>query len=141
MLMVMLAEMWGSFLFAMTVCSIGARGSMTASSTDGGWNGFTAILGLTVAIFVTAGVSGAGINPAVAFGLNLMSMFLVGNEHSVALLWPYLVGPLLGGAMAGLLWSHYHCHHWTDQMGGLAGQVSHGVDHMGRAMRTGRTEM
>ena len=62
-----------------------------------------------VAIYITAPISGAGINPAVGFGLNLMSGLMAGNKASIAAMWPYLVGPLLGGAISGLLYKHFHC--------------------------------
>ena len=102
----MFAELWGSFLFAMTVCCIASVKSR--SSSNGGWNGFTAILALAVAIYITAPISGGGINPAVAIGLNVMSSLLAGNNKSIGNLWAYIVGPLLGGAMAGCLWKYYH---------------------------------
>ena len=100
------AEAWGAFLFAMTVSCIANKS--TASSLDGGWNGFTAILALTVAVYVTGPISGGGINPAVAIGLNLMSGLLTKNKYALGNLWPYIVGPLLGGAIAGFLWKFYH---------------------------------
>ena len=102
----MFAECWGAFLFAMVVCCI--ANAKSASSKDGGWNGFTAILALTVAVYITAPISGGGINPAVAVGLNLMSALMAGNKASLGNLWAYLVGPLLGGAIAGCLWKYYH---------------------------------
>ena len=104
--MAMFAEVWGSFLFAMTVCCI--ANAKSASSKDGGWNGMTAVLALAVAIYITAPISGGGINPAVAFGLNVMSWLLAGNPYALGNLWAYLVGPLLGGALAGCLWKFYH---------------------------------
>ena len=63
-------------------------------------NGVIIGLGLIVTIFLTQGVSGAGINPAVSFGLTLAEYARTGNTSVLKELWIYLTMPLIGAFIA-----------------------------------------
>jgi aquaporin Z len=86
------------FLFTFALCLV-VLNSATASGTAG--NSFYGLaIGFTVMIGAFAGgdISGGAFNPAVGIGPILMNA--VGGEGSFGNLWLYLVGPLLGGAVA-----------------------------------------
>lgn len=71
-----------------------------ATSKDNENNSFYGLaIGGTVFVGATAvgGVSGGGFNPAVALGLSISGQFDVAN------LWLYIVAPLVGAAVAALL--------------------------------------
>ena len=63
-------------------------------------NGIIIGLGLIVTIFLTQGVSGAGINPAVSFGLTLAEYARTGNSSVLDDLWIYMTMPLIGAFIA-----------------------------------------
>ena len=58
---------------------------------------------------VGSGISGGVVNPAIAFALNILSKLHASNDDSIGNLWPYLVGPLVGGALSALFYNLYHC--------------------------------
>jgi len=70
----------------------------------------TCAYGLLVAIGVSMGVSGAGINPAVCFGINLMAtlFFDIPDAMEFKFIWIYFVGPILGGLLAGAVYQMLH---------------------------------
>ena len=53
---------------------------------------------------VGGNVSGCSLNPARSFGPALMQVIAGGNKDPIKQIWIYLVGPLLGGVIAALLW-------------------------------------
>ena len=57
-------------------------------------------LGLIVSIFISQGVSGAGINPAVSLGTTLGEFFRTGSEDVLKDVWVYLIFPPLGALVA-----------------------------------------
>ena len=63
-------------------------------------NGVIIGLGLIVTIFLTQGVSGAGINPAVSFGLTLVEYARTGNTSVMEDVWIYLTMPMIGAVIA-----------------------------------------
>jgi aquaporin Z len=87
-------EVVATFFLALVVC---------ATALDGR-GAFTLVAGLPIGFVVTfdilAGgpVTGAAMNPARAFGPAVVGGFWTNH-------WIYWVGPLLGGAFAGLLYS------------------------------------
>lgn len=80
----MLIEMWGTFLFTMVILNCtGAKSSNCGKNS--GFAHFTLCLALVVAIYICAPISGAGMNPAVAVGLNVMAgLFGSGSDPSVS---------------------------------------------------------
>lgn len=86
------------FLFTFALCLV-VLNSATASGTAG--NSFYGLaIGFTVMIGAFSGgdISGGAFNPAVGIGPILMNAMAGGG--SIGNLWLYLVGPLLGGAVA-----------------------------------------
>jgi aquaporin Z len=79
----------------------------TATSQDNAGNSF---YGLAIGATVFAGaatvgsISGGGFNPAVALGLSVSGQFGWSN------LWLYILAPLIGGALAGLVFRIFNAH-------------------------------
>jgi aquaporin Z len=87
------------FLFTFALCYV-VLNVATARGTEGNSNyglaiGFTVLTGA----YAVGGVSGGAFNPAVAVGITVMGLSAPGS------LWILLVGDLLGGAAAGLLFN------------------------------------
>merc|ERR550537_902149 len=111
---VLCAEMWGTFLFTLTILCI----CNDAASSDKNYvtidriKHFGIITALYVSIMTCGFISGGGFNPAVATGLNLMNMLLCKGKN-LKYLWIYWVGDLLGGIIAGVFYgfvksTNYH---------------------------------
>jgi aquaporin Z len=86
------------FLFTFALCLV-VLNSATASGTAG--NSFYGLaIGFTVMVGAFSGgdISGGAFNPAVGIGPILMNA--MAGDGSFGNLWLYLVGPLLGGAVA-----------------------------------------
>lgn len=87
------------FLFTFALCYV-VLNVATARGTEGNSNyglaiGFTVLVGA----YAVGGISGGAFNPAVAAGLVTMGLVETGS------IWIYLVGNLLGGAAAALVFN------------------------------------
>jgi aquaporin Z len=90
------AEMLGTFALAYVVLNSATHPKTSGNSFYGLAIGFTV---MTMA-FAVGGVSGGAFNPAVGIGPNVMQMITgdMSAWHHIIL---YIVGPILGGAIAG----------------------------------------
>lgn len=89
------------FLFAFALCLV-VLNSATAKATEG--NSFYGLaIGFTLMVGAFAGgdISGAAFNPAVGIGPMLVNATM--GDGGFGDLWLYLVGPLLGGALAAVV--------------------------------------
>ena len=96
----LLAEVLGTFALAYVVLN-----SATAKGTAG--NSFYGLaIGFTVTAMAVAfgGVSGGAFNPAVGIGRKVAEA-TVGAGGDISVVWLYVVGPLLGGAVAGAVFT------------------------------------
>jgi aquaporin Z len=87
------------FTFALALVVLNAA---TAKKTEG--NSFYGLaIGFTVMVGAFAGgnISGGAFNPAVGVGLTVVFAYYGAGNYSY--LWLYLVGPLVGGALAALV--------------------------------------
>ena len=94
----LLVEILFTFALALVVLSVA-----TAKKTDG--NSFYGLaIGFTVVAGAIAGggISGGAFNPAVGIGLSLGAMIAGTGGGSI---WLYIVGPLIGGALASVVFS------------------------------------
>ena len=103
----MIAEIWGTFLFTLVILTVVGK-SGTPGNGNGRVNGFVIITTLYVAITTAGVVSGGGMNPAVALALNGMGTVFFKTDGAIAALWAYIVGPLLGAALAGFFYKAHH---------------------------------
>lgn len=103
-----LGELIGTFL--LILLGDGVVANMILNKTKGNGGGWIVItwgwgIAVFVAVFVTAGISGAHINPAVTIGLALSGSFaweLVGG---------YILAQMLGAFLgAAVVWLHYRDH-------------------------------
>ena len=94
---VLLVEFLYTFALALVVLNSAASAKTHGNSFYGLAIGFT----IVVAAFAGGPVSGGAFNPAVGFGPILVDALASGG--SFANLWLYLVGPLLGGALAAVV--------------------------------------
>jgi hypothetical protein len=100
-------ELWGTFLFTLNVLSV----THCTVKTDGTVKALTVAIGLYVAINISIGISGGGINPGVGFNLQFWAMMMeLDNEyyHKFEQFWIYLAAPLCGAILSGGL---YFCIH------------------------------
>lgn len=89
------------FLFTFALCLVVLQ-TATSAATEG--NSFYGLaIGFTVMVgaFSGGGISGGAFNPAVGIGPILMHA--IAGDGSFSNIWLYLVGPLLGGAVAALV--------------------------------------
>ncbi len=91
-------EALGSFFLIALI--LGVSESATDPTDSLVLKGASIGLGLIVVIFFTQGVSGAGINPAVACGVTLAEFLRTTKGSVLDELWVYLVFPLVGALLA-----------------------------------------
>lgn len=94
---VLLVETLYTFALALVVLNSATHPSTKGNSFYGLAIGFT----IVVAAFAGGGISGGAFNPAVGIGPTLVHGLIGGG--SFASLWYYLVGPLLGGFLAAVV--------------------------------------
>ncbi|HEU4630450.1 MAG TPA: aquaporin [Gemmatimonadaceae bacterium] len=93
----LLAEALFTFALALVVLNTATSRQTEGNSYFGLAIGFT----VTAGAFAVGGLSGGAFNPAVGVGPALVSTLLGGG--TLAHVWLYLVGPLVGGAAAAVL--------------------------------------
>ena len=97
------AALFVEFLFTFALCLV-VLNTATSRKTEG--NSFYGLaIGFTIVVAAFAGgpISGGAFNPAVGLGPALVHAVMGGG--SLAYVWLYLVGPLLGGAAAALMFN------------------------------------
>lgn len=89
------------FLFALALCLV-VLNSATAKATEGNsFYGLAIGFTLMVGAFSVGNISGAAFNPAVGIGPILIDATM--GDGGFGNLWIYLVGPLLGGVVAPVI--------------------------------------
>ncbi len=92
------------FLFTFALCYV-VLNVATAKETKGNpYFGFAIGFIVLAGAYAVGAVSGGAFNPAVAFGITLMNLSIWSN------IWIYLVGNLLGGVVAALIFKATHTH-------------------------------
>ncbi len=94
----LLVEIIFTFALASVVLNVATTKAAAGNSYFGLAIGFTVL----AAAFAGGGISGGAYNPAVGLGPCLIDT-LVGGHDSLAHVWIYLVGPLVGGGLAALV--------------------------------------
>ncbi len=91
----MFIEAIGAFILILAVV-----GSAVDSRAPAGWAGLTIGLALAAIIVVIGPATGAAVNPARAFGPDLVDVFFGVSVNWGTYLVTYLIGPLIGGVAA-----------------------------------------
>jgi aquaporin Z len=90
----LLVEILYTFALALVVLNVAVAKKTQGNSFYGLAIGFTVV----VAAFAGGGISGGAFNPAVGIGPTIINATMGGGSWSA--LWLYLVGPMVGGALA-----------------------------------------
>ena len=93
----LLVEILYTFALALVVLNVATTKANDGNSFYGLAIGFT----ITAAAFAGGPVSGGAFNPAVGIGPILMNV--MAGSGSIANIWLYIVGPLIGGALAAVV--------------------------------------
>lgn len=93
----LLVEILFTFALALVVLNVATSKKTTGNSYYGLAIGMTVMVGA----FAGGGISGGAFNPAVGIGPTIINATMGGGSWSA--LWLYLVGPLVGGALAAIV--------------------------------------
>ena len=94
----LLVEIVLTFIFVL--CILGVT---SAKAKHGSFGGLVIGLTLTGVHILGIGLTGTSVNPARSFGPALIAAF-AGNSDPIACLWVFIVGPLAGAALAGVVY-------------------------------------
>lgn len=97
-----LAEALGAFIL---ISGVVASAADIRQQFPNGWAGIVIGGALAGAILITGPVSGAGLNPALALSPFLTSALFGGHAQNSEML-VYLIGPIIGGVVAALLYQY-----------------------------------
>jgi aquaporin Z len=94
----LLVEIVLTFFFVLTILGVTSK-----KAGHGSFGGL--IIGLTLVLvhILGIGLTGTSVNPARSFGPALMAM-IDGNNDPIGVLWVFIVGPLVGAALAALVY-------------------------------------
>lgn len=98
------AEAYFTCILVSTVLFVKYRS--VASTSDGMLSNLTVALGIWVCVKMAGSITGAALNPSFATAIIVVDSIvnaLIGNEVEFVFLISYIIGPLLGGAIAALL--------------------------------------
>jgi aquaporin Z len=95
----LIVETLFTFALALTVLNTATSKSTSGNSFYGLAIGFTVL----AAAFAGGPISGGAFNPAVGIGPALCELFM--GTGSISHIWIYLVGPLVGGMIAGIVFN------------------------------------
>lgn len=100
----LLVEIVLTFLFIYVILNV------TDSSNEGVGKKAGLIIGLTLTLVHLVGIplTGTSVNPARSFAAALNALIFNGTTDAIAQVWIFFVGPLLGGAIAALVFKLMH---------------------------------
>ena len=92
----LLVEIVLTFIFVLTILGVTSK-----KAGHGSFGGLVIGLTLVLVHILGIGLTGTSVNPARSFGPALVALF-AGNAAPIACLWVFIVGPLVGAALAAL---------------------------------------
>lgn len=92
----LLVEVVLTYIFVMTILGVTSK-----KANHGSFGGLVIGLTLTLVHILGIGLTGTSVNPARSFGPALVAM-ISGNSAPIGALWVFIVGPLVGAALAAL---------------------------------------
>lgn len=96
----MLRALLNEFLFTFALCYVVLSVATSPKTAGNSYFGLAIGFTLMVGAFAGGSISGGAYNPAVAVGITIMGLSAVAN------IWIFIVGNLLGGAAAALLYKY-----------------------------------
>ena len=90
----LLVEIVLTFIFVIAILGVTSK-----KANHGSFGGLVIGLTLVVVHILGIGLTGTSVNPARSFGPALVALF-TGNTEPIAALWVFIVGPLVGAALA-----------------------------------------
>ncbi len=96
----LLVEIVLTFIFV--ICILGVT---SKKANHGSFAGVVIGLALTFVHILGIGLTGTSVNPARSIGPAIVNA-IAGNTSSLSCLWVFIVGPLIGGALAALVYSY-----------------------------------
>ena len=92
----LLVEVVLTFIFVLTILGVTSK-----KANHGSFGGLVIGLTLTLVHILGIGLTGTSVNPARSFGPALVAL-ISGNSAPIGALWVFIVGPLVGAALAAL---------------------------------------
>ncbi len=94
----MLVEIILTFIFVMVILGVTSK-----KANHGSFGGLVIGLSLTLVHILGIGLTGTSVNPARSFGPAVIAA-INGNGAAMGCLWVFIVGPLIGGALAAVVY-------------------------------------
>lgn len=94
----LLVEVVLTFIFVMTILGVTSK-----KANHGSFGGLVIGLTLTLVHILGIGLTGTSVNPARSFGPAVVAA-INGNSAPIACLWVFIVGPLVGAALAAVVY-------------------------------------
>ena len=96
----LLVEVVLTFVFVLAILGVTSK-----KAGHGSFGGLVIGLTLTLVHILGIGLTGTSVNPARSFGPALVAAFS-GNTEPLAVLWVFIVGPLVGAALAAVVYKY-----------------------------------
>ena len=94
----LLVEIVLTFIFVIAILGVNSK-----KASHGSFAGLVVGLTLTLVHILGIGLTGTSVNPARSFGPAVVAA-ITGNTDPIACLWVFIVGPLLGAALAAIVY-------------------------------------
>lgn len=94
----LLVEIVLTFFFVLTILGVTSK-----KGNHGSFGGLVIGLTLVLVHILGIGLTGTSVNPARSFGPAVV-LALTGNAAALGSLWVFIVGPMVGGALAAIVW-------------------------------------
>jgi len=94
----LLVEIVLTFIFVMTILGVTSK-----KAGHGSFGGLVIGLTLVLVHILGIGLTGTSVNPARSFGPALVAAF-AGNAAPLSCLWVFIVGPMVGAALAAVVY-------------------------------------
>lgn len=96
----LLVEIVLTFIFVLTILGVTSK-----KAGHGSFGGLIIGLTLTLVHILGIGLTGTSVNPARSFGPAIAALF-TGNTAPIISLWVFIVGPLVGAALAAIVYKY-----------------------------------
>jgi aquaporin Z len=94
----LLVEIILTFIFVLTILGVTSK-----KANHGSFGGLVIGLTLTLVHILGIGLTGTSVNPARSLGPAIVAA-ISGNSAPLSVLWVFIVGPLVGGALAAVVY-------------------------------------